>query len=131
MKSLLKKSVPLALMLVLGLLSSLAFANPTTTPPAGGGGGQTSVPPTPQTTVGAGGDPFTNVTQATCNIAGWLRGPVGVAVGFLVLVAGLIALQIANRDAIPMVSRAVIGTALLLGAAAAFSAIVTAQGCGQ
>jgi hypothetical protein len=121
MKSLLKKSLPLALMLVLGLLSSLAFAGSNTAPPTGA-----PVPTVGQATT----DPFLNVTQATCNIAGWLRGPVGMAVGFLVLVGGLIALQIANRDAIPMVSRAVIGTALLMGAAAAFSAIVTAQGCG-
>ena len=80
-------------------------------------------------TVTAGGDPFANVTQATCNVATWLKGPVGIAVGFLVLVAGLIAMQVANRDAIPMVTRAVIGTALLIGAGVAFTAIISQTAC--
>jgi hypothetical protein len=122
MKSILKKSLLLALMIMLSLVISVAFANPA---PAGGGG----VPAVPPTAVAAGGDPFLNVTQATCNVARNLRGPVGIAVGFLVLVGGLIAMQVANRDAIPMVSRAVIGTALLMGAGAAFTAIVTAGSC--
>ncbi|MGL4608831.1 MAG: TrbC/VirB2 family protein [Trueperaceae bacterium] len=80
---------------------------------------------------GAGGDEtFGTVQEAVCNVATSLQGPVGIAVGFLVLVGGIIAMQVANRDAIPMISRAVIGTALLMGAGAAFAAIVTGTGCG-
>lgn len=81
------------------------------------------------TAMGGGGDPFLNVKTATCTVANALQGPVGIAVGFLVLVAGLIAMQVANRDAIPMITRAVIGTALLIGAGAAFTAIVVSDGC--
>jgi hypothetical protein len=101
------------------LSSSLAFA---ATAPTGGGAGDG--------TIAAGGEnPFANVQTATCTVATWLQGPVGIAVGFLVLVAGLIAMQVANRDAIPMITRAVIGTALLIGAGATFAAIITTNGC--
>jgi hypothetical protein len=82
---------------------------------------------TDTTVTAAGTDPFANVSRAVCNVAIWLRGPVGIAIGFLVLVGGLIAMQVANRDAIPMITRALIGTALLMGAGTAFTALVTAQ----
>jgi TrbC/VIRB2 pilin len=88
-----------------------------------------TAPSTAKTAEGDGTDPFLNVATATCTVANWLKGPVGIAVGFLVLVAGLIAMQVANRDAIPMITRAVIGTALLIGAAATFAAIITGTGC--
>ena len=74
-------------------------------------------------------DPFTNVINVVCNTAQWLQGPVGIAIGFLVLVAGIIAMQVASRDALPMMGRAVVGTALLVGAGTAFGAIVTPSGC--
>jgi type IV secretion system protein TrbC len=106
----------LALYLVLSV-GSLAFA---AAAPAGGGGAAA----TP-----AAGDPFTNVQLVVCGLANAITGPVGIAIGFLVLVAGLIAMQVANRDAIPMITRAVAGTALLIGAGAAFTAIVVNSGC--
>lgn len=109
MNYVLKKSLPLVLIFVLSLLANLSFAA--------------------DTTMTGAGDPFVNVQKATCTVAKALQGPVGIAVGFLVLVGGLIAMQVANRDAIPMISRAVIGTALLIGAAAAFAAIVVDEGC--
>jgi hypothetical protein len=112
MKRIWKIICPLSLVVSFLLVSSVAFARP----PA-----DVAVP--------IGADPFINVTAATCTIAGWLKGPVGIAVGFLVLVGGLIAMQVANRDAIPMVTRAVIGTVLLIGAGAAFTAIVSQQAC--
>jgi hypothetical protein len=107
----------LALCLVLSL-GSLAFARP---PAAAGATGDSAL--------GAAGDPFINVQTVTCRVAKALQGPIGIAIGFLVLVGGLIAMQVANRDAIPMITRAVAGTALLIGAGAAFAAIVTANGC--
>jgi hypothetical protein len=118
MKSMLRKSLPVALLLLLGFFTNFAFA-------AGGGaaGGDTV------TTTGSAENAFGNVKNSVCQVAKGLRGPVGIAVGFLVLVAGLIAMQVANRDAIPMISRAMVGTALLLGASAAFSAIVTNNNC--
>ena len=109
----------LALCLVLSL-GSLAFARPQPAGPAGGGGAAG----TP-----AAGDPFGNVQLVVCGLANAITGPVGIAIGFLVLVAGLIAMQVANRDAIPMITRAVAGTALLIGAGAAFTAIVVNSGC--
>jgi hypothetical protein len=69
--------------------------------------------------------PFDNVIDVTCAVADALQGPVGIAIGFLVLIGGLIAMQVANRDAIPMITRAVAGTALLIGAGAAFAALIT------
>jgi ABC-type enterobactin transport system permease subunit len=99
------------------LSSSLAFAG-------AGTGTQGDSPIAPGTT-----NPFIKVQTATCTVATWLQGPIGIAVGFLVLVAGLIAMQVANRDAIPMITRAVIGTALLIGAGATFAAIITTNGC--
>jgi hypothetical protein len=112
MKGILKKGLPLALVFVLSLLSSVVFAADVTT---GGGSGD---------------DVFSNVQESVCVVAEGLKGPVGIAIGFLVLVAGLVAMQVANRDAIPMISRALVGTALLLGAGAAFTAIITANECG-
>ena len=79
--------------------------------------------------VGSGEDPFTNVTSTVCNVAEWLQGPVGLALGFLVLVGGIIAMQVASRDALPMIGRALVGTALLLGAGTAFGAIITPSSC--
>jgi hypothetical protein len=116
MRSLLKKSLPLTLLLVLSLVSGLAFAGP---------GGTPGDRPVSTGTA----NPFERAVTATCTVATWLQGPVGIAVGFLVLVGGLIAMQVANRDAIPMITRAVIGTALLIGAGATFAAIVTSSGC--
>lgn len=106
MNSLLRRSLPFAL--VVSLLTGIAFA-------------QEETP--------AGGDPFTNVQTVVCGVATAIQGPVGIAVGLLVLVAGLVAMQLANRDAIPMISRAVIGTALLIGASAAFAALIIDDGC--
>ncbi len=120
MNSLFKKSLPLALMILLSLVTSVAFA--TTPPTTGGTRGDRPV------STGTA-NPFERVVTATCTVATWLQGPVGIAVGFLVLVGGLIAMQVANRDAIPMITRAVIGTALLIGAGATFAAIVTSSGC--
>jgi hypothetical protein len=110
----------LALYLVLSL-GGLAFARPPVAagPPAVAG----------DSALGAAGDPFINVQTVTCRVAKALQGPIGIAIGFLVLVGGLIAMQVANRDAIPMITRAVAGTALLIGAGAAFAAIVTTNGC--
>ena len=71
---------------------------------------------------------FANVQMAVCNVARALQGPVGIGIGFLVLVGGIIMVQVASRDALPMIARAAFGTALLLGASAAFAAIV-AQPC--
>jgi hypothetical protein len=76
-----------------------------------------------------GADPFGNVTAVVCGVASALQGPVGIGVGLLVLAAGLIMMQVANRDAIPMISRAVIGTALLIGGTAAFTALIVAPQC--
>lgn len=78
------------------------------------------------TTVGEGNvtGAFDNVQNAVCNAAKALQGPVGIGIGFLVLVGGIIALQVASRDALPMIARAAFGTALLMGAATAFAAIV-------
>ena len=67
---------------------------------------------------------FKNVQVAVCNAAKALQGPVGIGIGFLVLVGGIIMVQVASRDALPMIARAAFGTALLLGAGAAFAAIV-------
>jgi hypothetical protein len=120
MESIRKKSLPFIVILVLSLFAGLAFANPAT----GGTGGADVA-----TGAGNGDDAFKNVKTSVCTVAKGLKGPVGIAVGFLVLVAGLVAMQVANRDAIPMISRAMIGTALLLGAGAAFTAIVTTNGC--
>lgn len=75
---------------------------------------------TPEAT-GAG---FASVQAAVCNAAKALQGPVGIGIGFLVLVGGIIMVQVASRDALPMIARAAFGTALLLGAGAAFAAIV-------
>jgi hypothetical protein len=121
--SFLSRSTVVKRFLVLGIfllfsVGSLVIAQQ---PPAAGGGGGNARP--------AGNDPFGNVQVVTCGIARALTGPVGIAIGFLVLVAGLIAMQVANRDAIPMITRAVGGTALLIGAGAAFAAIVTGSGC--
>ena len=69
---------------------------------------------------------FTNVQVAVCNVAKALQGPVGIGIGFLVLVGGIIMVQVASRDALPMIARAAFGTALLLGASAAFAAVVVA-----
>lgn len=109
-KGLLARGLPLALVLVLSFFGSVAFAAGSQVP--------------------AGGDPFDNVQTVVCGIANALQGPVGIAVGLLVLVGGLIAMQLANRDAIPMISRAVIGTALLIGSSAAFAALIVDDGCG-
>jgi hypothetical protein len=116
MKRMLRKSLPVALLLLLGFFTNFAFA-------AGGGGADVT------TGTGAADNAFANVRASVCQVAKGLKGPVGIAVGFLVLVAGLIAMQVANRDAIPMISRAMVGTALLLGASAAFTAIVTTNNC--
>jgi hypothetical protein len=115
MKGILKKGLPLALILVLSLVGNIAFAQ------AGGADGTTGT--------GDSDSIFTNVQTSVCAVAKGLKGPVGVAIGFLVLVGGLIAMQVANRDAIPMISRALVGTALLLGAGAAFTAIITTNNC--
>lgn len=119
MKKMLRKSLPLMLIAVLSLFTGVAFAGTG----AGAGGADA--------TTGAGDSDsiFTNVQTSVCAVAKGLKGPVGVAVGFLVLVGGLVAMQVANRDAIPMISRAVVGTALLLGAGAAFTAIIADNGC--
>jgi hypothetical protein len=95
-------------------------------PPGGGGGG---APNGVANGTPAAQNPFENVRAVTCAVARALTGPVGIAIGFLVLVGGLIAMQVANRDAIPMITRAVAGTALLIGAGAAFAAIVTDSSC--
>jgi hypothetical protein len=112
MKGILKKGLPLALVLILSLFASFAFAIDTDTG-----------------TSGNEDDVFDNVTASVCVVAKALKGPVGIAVGFLVLVGGIVAMQVANRDAIPMISRALVGTALLLGAGAAFTAIITTNEC--
>lgn len=111
----------IAFFLLFSAVGSLAFAGQ---PQAGAGGA-----PPGDSALGGAGDPFTNVQEVTCRVAKALQGPVGIAIGFLVLVGGLIAMQVANRDAIPMITRAVAGTALLIGAGAAFAAIVTGNGC--
>lgn len=72
---------------------------------------------------------FENVTDTVCAVAAGLYGPLGIGLGFLVLVAGLIALQVASRDAMPMIARAGIGTALIIGASTAFAALL-AEPCG-
>jgi ABC-type enterobactin transport system permease subunit len=112
MKHLIQKGLPFILVFVLSLTSAIAFAAQDVT-----------------TGEGEANDVFVNVQNSVCTIAAALRGPAGVAVGFLVLVAGLVAMQVANRDAIPMISRALVGTALLLGAGAAFAAIITGTEC--
>jgi hypothetical protein len=110
MKGILKKGLSLALVMITSSFASSAFAqNGSATP--------------------SGGDPFGNVTSVVCGVADALQGPVGIGVGLLVLAAGLIMMQLANRDAIPMISRAVIGTALLIGGTAAFTALITAPQC--
>ena len=70
-----------------------------------------------------------NVQLVACNAAKIIRGPAGIAIGFLVVVGGIIALQVASRDALPLIGRGVFGTALLLGASAAFAAVVSTP-CG-
>jgi hypothetical protein len=110
--------------------NSTANPRPCIDPPAGTVPGVTT-PTTVEAPSPDGQNPFVNVASVTCTIANWLRGPVGIAIGFLVLVAGLIAMQVANRDAVPMITRAVVGTALLIGAGATFAAIITANGCGD
>ena len=78
----------------------------------------------------AGGDAtFNDVTTTVCAVADGLTGPLGIGIGFLVLVAGLIALQVASRDAMPMIARAAIGTTLILGSSTAFAALLAAP-CG-
>lgn len=73
---------------------------------------------------GDGEAAFTNVTTVVCGVANAFQGPLGIGIGFLVLVAGLIAMQVASRDALPMITRAAVGTALLIGAGAAFGALL-------
>ena len=106
----------IATALVLGTLtlSGVAFAQLTN--------GSTAVTAT-------GDEAFTNVTSTVCGVADGLTGPLGIGIGFLVLVAGLVALQVASRDAIPMIARAAVGTALLLGSSLAFAAILGTTAC--
>ena len=68
---------------------------------------------------------LSTVQEAACNAANIIRGPAGLAIGFLVVVGGIIALQVASRDAMPLIGRGIFGTALLLGAGAAFAAVVS------
>ena len=99
-------------------LSGVAFAAN-----AGGSNGNTPV-------TSDGDTAFVNVTETVCGVANGLTGPLGIAIGFCVLVAGLIALQVASRDAVPMIARAAVGTALLLGSSLAFAAILGTTACG-
>ncbi len=69
---------------------------------------------------------FGEVTNTVCAVANGLTGPLGIGIGFLVLVAGLIALQVASRDAMPMIARAAVGTTLILGSSTAFAALLQA-----
>lgn len=80
-------------------------------------------------TTADGDGAFVNVTTTVCGVANGLTGPLGIAIGFCVLVAGLIALQVASRDAIPMIARAAVGTALILGSSLAFAAILGTNAC--
>lgn len=112
--SLVMVTMPLAAVgLVAGglVLSNVAIAQPTTTT-------------TPLTQTGTEADGLTNVQDVACNAANIIRGPAGIAIGFLVVVGGIVALQVASRDALPLIGRGVFGTALLLGATAAFAAVV-------
>ena len=92
-------------------VSSVAMAGPSLT--------NGSAPPAAQ-----GDNAFNGVTTTVCAVANGLTGPLGVGIGFLVLVAGLIALQVASRDAMPMIARAAVGTTLILGSSTAFAALL-------
>ena len=102
-------------------LGSVAFAQPPAEePPAAGGTGDDAV------STAVTGDELGNIQDVACNAANIIRGPAGIAIGFLVVVGGIIALQVASRDAMPLIGRGIFGTALLLGAGAAFAAVVSA-----
>jgi hypothetical protein len=71
----------------------------------------------------APGDPLAPMTKFICGVANTLAGPLGLAIGFLVLMGGGVALAVSGRRAFGTISWGAIGTVVLVSGAAIFAAL--------
>ena len=73
---------------------------------------------------------LSSVTTFICGVGQSLSGPLGLAIGFVVLAAGGIALAVGGRRALSYVVWAVIGIIITLSASALVTSLFGSAACG-
>ena len=103
------------------VVASIGAANSVYAAGGGGGGGGAGG--------GAGGGGiFTAVTDPICNVSNEII-TVAPFIGFAVILLGLLAMYVANRDGPSYVVRGILVTALIVGLTTGFAATVGSTGC--
>lgn len=74
---------------------------------------------------------LSSVTTFVCNVGDSLSGPLGLAIGFVVMAGGGIALAVGGRRALGAVVWAVIGIIVALSAGALVTSLFGSAACGS